>query len=167
MKTHKRKFNIPMCIACVLFCLTLLSIHLTGGLFAKYTTAGDGEDSARVATFDVKITEGSMAFSENFLLEIVPNENAPVAVGSLTVANNSEVAVAYTITVENITQNIPLIFKVGDSTEVTGSCSFTYTMAPGSVQECDFSVIWKPSGALKYMGMVDLINISVTAVQID
>jgi hypothetical protein len=52
------KVNIPMCLACVLLCLTLVSIHLTSGLYAKYTVSGSGSDNARVITFgDITLTE--------------------------------------------------------------------------------------------------------------
>ena len=52
------KINIPMMLACVLLCLTLISMHLTGGLFARYITSGTGSDSARVVAFgDLTLTE--------------------------------------------------------------------------------------------------------------
>ncbi len=54
----KAKMNIPMCVACVLFCLTLFSFYFTGGLFARYVTNNEGVDSARVIKFgDITITE--------------------------------------------------------------------------------------------------------------
>lgn len=59
MKAAKKaKLNIPMCLAGILFCLTLISVHLTGGLYAKYTASGTGSDSARVITFgELTLTE--------------------------------------------------------------------------------------------------------------
>jgi len=52
------KLNIPMCIACVLLCLTLLSVHLTSGLYSRYTSSASGSDSARVVKFgDITLTE--------------------------------------------------------------------------------------------------------------
>lgn len=38
-------------VAAVLFILTMISVHLLSGLFARYVTSGDGSDSARVAAF--------------------------------------------------------------------------------------------------------------------
>lgn len=56
--TKTAKVNIPMCIASFLFCLTLISIHLTSGLYAKYISSASGGDSARVITFgDIALTE--------------------------------------------------------------------------------------------------------------
>ena len=46
---NKAKMNIPMCLACILLCLTMFSFYLLGGLYAKYTTSASGDDSARVA----------------------------------------------------------------------------------------------------------------------
>lgn len=47
----RAKVNIPICLAGVLLCLTLFSIHLTGGIFARYTTTSTSSDSARVIRF--------------------------------------------------------------------------------------------------------------------
>lgn len=56
--TKTAKVNIPMCVASFLFCLTLISIHLTSGLYAKYISSASGSDSARVITFgDITLTE--------------------------------------------------------------------------------------------------------------
>lgn len=64
--------NIPMCIAAVLFCLTLISIHLTGGLYAKYISSDSGNDSARVIKFgDITITETGDFYDDNKLM-IIP-----------------------------------------------------------------------------------------------
>ncbi len=58
VRRAKAKMNIPMCAACVLFCLTLFSFYFTGGLFARYITNNEGNDSARVIKFgDITITE--------------------------------------------------------------------------------------------------------------
>lgn len=59
-KKHKRYMphNMAMTMACVLLCLTLLSTHLTGGLYAKYTTGTSAEDGARAAKFGrLSVTE--------------------------------------------------------------------------------------------------------------
>ena len=43
--------NVPMTLACVLFCLTLLSTHFTSDLYARYTTSDSASDGARVVKF--------------------------------------------------------------------------------------------------------------------
>lgn len=70
--TKTTKVNIPMCIVSFLFCLTLISIHLTSGLYAKYITSASGGDYARGITFgDLTLTE-SGDFNANGELVIIP-----------------------------------------------------------------------------------------------
>ena len=72
MQKRKRFVNIPMYLAGVLFCLTLISIHLMSGLYAKYTTRAEGSDSARVISFhDVSVTETGDFYEPNKLM-IIP-----------------------------------------------------------------------------------------------
>lgn len=86
----KTKLNIPMCAAAVLLFLTLLSIHLTSGLFARYTTTVTASDSARVAKFDVDVT----ADIEDITVDCAQSDSGTFI---LTVTNNSEVTVRYTL----------------------------------------------------------------------
>ena len=89
----KTKLNIPMCAAAVLLFLTLLSIHLTSGLFARYTTTVTASDSARVAKFDVDVT----ADINDITVDCAQSDSGTFI---LTVTNNSEVAVNYVIKIE-------------------------------------------------------------------
>ena len=77
MAKHNKtaKVNIPMCIATLLFCLTLISVHFTSGLYAKYSVSDSGSDSARVISFgDLTLSE-SGDFYENNSLMIIPGVN--------------------------------------------------------------------------------------------
>ena len=70
--TKTAKVNIPMSIASFLFCLTLISIHLTSGLYAKYISSASGNDSARVIKFgELTITETGDFYEDNKLM-IIP-----------------------------------------------------------------------------------------------
>lgn len=89
----KPKLNIPMCAALVLLLLTMISIHLTSGLFARYTSSSSGADSARVAKFDVKVTGPA----ENVLCEVTALHPGGI---TFTVENKSEVAIEYSIRVK-------------------------------------------------------------------
>ena len=45
-------------VAAGLFFLTMITVYLLGGLFARYVSSGHGSDSARIATFgDLTLTE--------------------------------------------------------------------------------------------------------------
>lgn len=80
-------------IALILLCLVMISIHLMGGMYAKYTTKGNGSDDARVAKFDVKLTGVETD------LNIVCDENPEKGTYTIKVENKSEVAVSYEISV--------------------------------------------------------------------
>lgn len=163
MAKHKKtvKVNIPMCIASCLFCLTLFSFYLCGGLYARYTTSDSGEDAARVARFDV--SEDGAYFSENLLIETVPGR----VEREIVVTNNSEVAVAYTVTIKNTTKNIPYSFSVDGSVPMPNECTVTCYLKPNSTESISIVAEWAEEGALKYMGMVDLITLTISAQQVD
>ena len=150
-----------MCIASCLFCLTLFSFYLCGGLYARYTTSDSGEDAARVARFDV--SEDGAYFSENLLIETVPGR----VEREIVVTNNSEVAVAYTVTIKNTTKNIPYSFSVDGSVPMPNECTVTCYLKPNSTESISIVAEWAEEGALKYMGMVDLITLTISAQQVD
>ena len=74
-KQQKEKINIPICVAGVLLCLTLISVHMLGGIYAKYISKGEGSDSARVAKFgEITLTE-SGDFNADGELVIIPGSD--------------------------------------------------------------------------------------------
>ena len=158
---HKTQMNIPMCLPAILLCLTLFSFYFCGGLYARYTTSDSGEDAARVARFDV--SEDGAYFSKNILIETAPGR----VEREIVVTNNSEVAVAYTVTIKNTTKNIPYSFSVDDSEPMLNECSVTCYLKPNSTERISIVAEWAEEGALKYMGMVDLITLTISAQQVD
>lgn len=86
--------NPVMRIAFLLLCLLIVSMYMTGGLLAKYHATGSGKDSARVAKFDVNVTGAGAD------LGIVCGVKPETDGYTLTVENDSEVAVRYTISVD-------------------------------------------------------------------
>lgn len=87
-------------VAFVLLCLLMVSMYLMGGLLAKYTANGSGDDSARVAKFDVDVTfsDGNGTISD-ITADLKYGENGEY---TITVVNKSEVAISYVIRIENI-----------------------------------------------------------------
>ena len=90
----KAKINIPMCAALVLLLLTMISIHLTCGLYARYTAISSSQDSARVAKFHVI---GSVD-KKDICVNCTQTEKSGVY--NITVSNQSEVTVKYIIYVK-------------------------------------------------------------------
>lgn len=80
-----------MRIAFLLLCLVIISVYMMGGLLAKYTANGSGDDSARVAKFDVKVT----GTAEDLVMVAANTVDAESY--QIRVKNDSEVAVRYTI----------------------------------------------------------------------
>ena len=71
-RRSEEKVNIPMLLACVLLCLTVISVYLTSGLYARYATSATAADSARVIAFrDLSITETG-DFTADGKLMIIP-----------------------------------------------------------------------------------------------
>ena len=67
--------NIPLYLTVLLLCLTMLSIHLTNGMFARYISTMGGGDSARVIRFgDLTLTETG-DFATDGHAYIVPGVN--------------------------------------------------------------------------------------------
>lgn len=112
---NKNKVNIPLFLAGILFCLTLISISLTSNLIAKYSTTVSGSDSARVAKLDVGTTPNSQ--SNN--IELVPGDRDSSGTYKFTIKNNSEVVVKYSVIVKNVPVNVQV--KFNDSDPVTSS----------------------------------------------
>lgn len=101
-------------IAGVLLCLTLLSVHLSSGMFARYSITRSGSDSARVARFAVDDTG---TFTQDLYLEYNPGLSNTYTV---VIENHSEVSVKCSATVERLSNNIPVEVTVsGDVTDVT------------------------------------------------
>lgn len=60
------KKNKMLRMASSMLILTLLTISIIGGAFAKYTTTGTGTDTARVAKWGVKVSSEGNAFAKEY-----------------------------------------------------------------------------------------------------
>ena len=87
----KAKMNIPMCTACILLCLTLFSMYLTGGLYSKYVSRDNSDETARVATFSVGLSTTTDG------VDIKLGQNQTDGSYNFTDTNKSEVAVKYDV----------------------------------------------------------------------
>ena len=144
-------------IAGVLLCLTLLSVHLSSGLYSRYSSTVSGSDSARVAKFEVK---DAGTFSKDLYLEYIPGVSDDYTV---VIENHSEVAVKCSVTVKRLSNNIPMDVSVsGAITDVTLVPNDT----AGKTRTLTLS--WpaaKNDAAYSYE--VDAIRVSVSAEQLD
>ena len=112
---NKNKVNIPLFLAGILFCLTLISSSLTSNLIAKYSTSTTGGDSARVAKFDVITTK------DIDKIELVPGDRDSSGTYKFTIKNNSEVVVKNSVIVENVPENVQVKFNNSDPVSSSGT----------------------------------------------
>ncbi len=177
MRKRNGKVNILMCTVAVLLSATLFSMHLVGGLYARYTVSASGSDSARVAAFNIK--------QEGTLFNTIEANVTPGTTQSaeLTIINKSEVAMEYTLKVTNVTGNLaPLKFTLAPADASTPSVTTekhengisitTACQIPGDhTDKYILNIVWEKSDNeeddLALIGMVDYITVSVTATQVD
>lgn len=164
---HKRepKFNIPMFAALVLLLLTMISLHMTSGLYARYTTSSGGTASARVAKFQLDVSE----------LTAVGDTQGHY---SFTVTNNSEVTVRFKV---DMSFDYPMTIAVNDAiaplTELNNTYSFVnedWVLAPNgdstvlnvTLTPRDWTQITKDAQGNSVTKEVDF-GVIVTAEQVD
>lgn len=160
MKRESHQPNWILYLAGVLLCLTLISVHLTSGLYARYVSSASGEDAARVARFDV--TEAG-DLKTSFSALISPGETVKKTV---TVKNNSEVAITYTVSAENLFDNLPLTFEFTKQSEQSPELY----LAAGETADFSLSIYWPTDNGkndVSYSGKVDLVQLTLSAVQAD
>lgn len=122
--------------AALLLCLVLLSSHMVGGIYAKYSTTVSGSDSAHVAKFQVEI-QGSGTVS------LVAGET--YGVYQFDVVNHSEVAVHYTVILRNVPDHLGV--RTNDTLiqwPEGGVITFNGAdLAPGATGEFELEIVSK------------------------
>lgn len=171
-----KKFNaLLMRTAAVLLMLVLVTSGMVSGRFARYVTTAEYSDSARVAKFHIIDNAGAVLSSAEIPTAVIPGYSSSEAI---VLQNHSEVAVAFTVTVANVYDNLPLSFRIQDqkgtvlAQTAAGENTLTYTgtIAPGRTDDTlKLCIEWPQggSGDLSYIGRVDLIRVKVKAEQID
>ena len=155
MKQSHTKTPYTFYAAMVLLCLVLISTHLTGGLYARYTTHGDGEDAARVAAFDVTIDDHiPLSTTAAFTIQSITNTKYTV-----TVTNKSETVVRAVLTAQNQTNNLPINITISPAEQIIGM---------GENKTITMTVNWSSTPVSHtYAGLVDLILLTLTVEQVD
>lgn len=167
MKRKNRRPNWILCLAGVLFCLTLFSMHLTSGLYARYVARGTSGDRAMVAKFSIEQTGTIDRF---IAVDVCPDFTSQTY--TIALENNSEVDVAYTVHVERMTENLPLNLTLTGSNVSEGSGGITAagTMDANSGVTVSYGlrIAWPGSETAEaYSQEIDAIRVTVRAEQID
>lgn len=162
MSKSNKKTPIVFYVGIVLACLTLISVYMTSGLYARYTTRATSSDSARVAKFRVTdtltVTDSKGDVVHSFTMfedSLIPGESTTY---TFAVQNDSEVAVRFSVRGEASINNLPL--DIPDNVSVT--------LAPNTRETVQFVVSWPANeDDPAYGDMIELIEIFVTAEQIN
>ena len=157
MGTGRKYHMIVLRTAAVLLVLVMLSTSIVAGRYARYTTTASGNDSARVAKF--LITETGTVSAE-IKATLRPGDEVDF---SIQVTNGSEVTVNYSITAANVYNNLPLTISLMDGTQEVQNIH----LAPGKTREMKLRVKWTGEASNDLIGHIDLIRLTVTAIQVD
>ncbi len=151
----------PMHIALGLLCAVLISAYALSGLYARYISNASSGDSARVAKFS--FTDDFDEKYVDFPASFAPGESQT---NTIEITNNSEVAIKYVVTFENLTNNLPLESKVGNEAFTSGVIA-----ANGGTAIFSWTIQWPTDDSSKtspdLAGKMDMIRIIVTVEQVD
>ena len=150
MANTKRHINVWR-LTLILLAVAVFSTYLVSWIAAKFVSKSDSSDQARVALFEV-----TDDFYEERTVSLTYEPGADT-LKTIEVKNSGEVTIRYTVTVTNLTNNLPLVFE-----------SIKQEIASGGTQVCELKV--QPAAGLLSAddaGKVDLILLTVRAEQID
>lgn len=94
MREKYRKTPLVFQIGVVLFCAMMVSFHMMGGLYARYSAAAIGDSSARAAKIDCTVSYTPQTFGDKTIIK----DTYYAIVSEFTVYNSGEVAYNYTLT---------------------------------------------------------------------
>ena len=138
-------------IAKYILFIIILTIYPLSNLYGKYISKDSTQKNATVAKFDVS---ESFTTEETFSVSIKPGEKVDK---DILINNNSDVGILLTISLENLTNNLPLDF-FGVNQEIS----------PNKKQIVTIGVSWNENlTSPEYAGKVDVIKIIIRAEQID
>ena len=153
MKQLNTKTPLVFRIGLFLAFALILSFHLTGGLYARYTTSASGEDGARVAIFRFgdNLSEQSQLLPSSF----APGESLDT---QISIRNDGEVTIRYVVKIQNLTKNLPIEDRIIQSSVVACNTESTFS----------WKIEWpETANSVEYMGKVDVLRLVVTVEQID
>lgn len=141
-------------VSMVLLLLLLLSVHMTGGLLARFTSSYEGSGSARVARFS--FTDHMTAQAQIVPASLAPGESKTTRIE---IQNDGEVTLQCTVKIDNLTGNLPIADQLLPP----------IVLASGESGALDVTIDWpsEENSAEKYMGKMDAIRITVTVEQLD
>jgi len=168
MKELNKRTPIVFYVSILLLAAVFFTMHLSGGLFARYQSNADGSDSARVAAYVFELTSPNESKELPVTYTADGSGIYPIEIKNTNGTRTCEVAQSYTVTVSNLTSNVELAFTI--YTDEACTQAFTQGTLPAGVAETDtlYLKISLPANAdYTLASEIDLIRLSVSSAQID
>ncbi len=171
MEKSNRKAPIVFYIGLILLCVWLASFHLFGGLYARYSSFASGSDSARVAGFSV--TAVAVNNNDEMNLDLRDATDAESESYMFSVSNNSEVKVAFTVTItldNKLPDGVRIEMKQEENSVALTPVSdtvFTCSSTLDFVETHTYTLIFTGDPAVVSEEMALNVSIGITAEQID
>ena len=156
---EKKQRPVLLIVAFILIILTAISFSLVVATYSRYITtkinsSENNENNPDVAKFDVSEYLDGVGEFDTLSITLKPGEKK---VQNIIVSNSSEVAISYTISLENVTNNLPLEF-----TNYSGTINANETNVA-----CSVTISWDElKDSPEFAGKTDVIRIIITAEQI-
>lgn len=156
---EKKQRPVLLIVAFILIILTAISFSLVVATYSRYITtkinsSENNGNNPEVAKFDVSEYLDGVGEFDTLSITLKPGEEK---IQNIIVSNSSEVAISYTISLENVTNNLPLEF-----TNYSGTINANETNVA-----CSVTISWDElKNSPEFAGKTDVIRIIITAEQI-
>ena len=156
---EKKQRPVLLIVAFILIILTAISFSVVVATYSRYITTKinsteNNGNNPDVAKFDVSEYLDGVGEFDTLSITLKPGEEK---VQNIIVSNSSEVAISYTISLENVTNNLPLEF-----TNYSGTINANETNVA-----CSVTISWDElKNSPEFAGKTDVIRIIITAEQI-
>lgn len=150
---EKKKRPILLIVAFIIMILTTISFSLVVVTYSRYISSKVDINQSVVAKFEVSDALEGIGIYDTLSITLNPGESK---VQNIVVTNSGEVDVKYSISVINVTNNLPLTFVTEDS-----------IIKAGQELTCQITIKWDAlKNSPEFAGKTDVIRIIVTAEQV-
>ena len=160
---NKVKMPLVFKVGALLLLAMIFSLHLLGGVYARYTVTASGSDSARVAkfSFNADLSPQSLILP----ITLSPGESLDQLIE---IENSGEASLIYVVTITKLTDNLPILRPEGeyDKNAPITTVIKSAVIAPSESYSVPFSIVWdKNDNSTEFMGKMDAVKITVSVEQ--
>ncbi len=156
MRQQNIKAPIAFRLGLILLCLLLVTVYMMSGIYARYSSTATASSRAKVAKFEFSDNLNTQVepLSTN-ATELYPGWNKRI---NIEIQNKGEVTLTCKVTIENLTNNLP----------IENTSSQSVTVASGKTETVSVTLQWpEDKNSVEYEGKTDVLRISVSVEQAD